>query len=233
MSAEPVRKDVLLGAEPVPGSRARTTRAGRPEETTAEPRPGAPLVERLDEERSSFGMWLFIVSEATLFALLFFAYYYLAQGPERRWLVEEPPALKFSLPMLGVLLLSSLVLHWGEQRVKKERRYGAGRLAIVVTMLLGAAFLVLSYFDYRHGFQHLLPTSNAYGSIFYTIVSLHLAHLLLGLLMLAYVLVLPPLEPTDRPPHRPYHAASMYWHFVDSVWVVIVTLLYVTPNLRN
>lgn len=232
MTVEPVGKDVLLRADPTPGRRARTAGPVAAQERIAEPRPGTPLVEHLDEERSSFGMWLFIISEATLFALLFFAYYYLAQGPERRWLVEEPPTLKFSLPMLGILLLSSVVLHWGEKRVKKGR-HGLGRIAVVVTMLLGGAFLVLSYFDYRHGFQHLLPTSNAYGSIFYTIVSLHLAHLLLGLLMLAYVLVLPSPEPNDRPPHKPYHAASMYWHFVDTVWLIIVTLLYVTPHLRN
>jgi heme/copper-type cytochrome/quinol oxidase subunit 3 len=44
--------------------------------------------------------------------------------------------------------------------------------------------------------------------------------------------VLPQLEPTERPPHRPLHNAALYWHFVDLVWVVIVGVLYGIPNLR-
>jgi len=190
-----------------------------------------PLVRRLDEERGVFGMWLFIVNEATLFASLFFAYYYLAGGPGEppRWSIEKPPALTFALPMLGVLLVSSGVLHLGERLLHQERP-AAARLALGGTLLLAAVFLVLTAFEYRDHFRHLLPTSNAYGSIFYAITSLHLAHLLLGVGMLAFVLVLPRYEPTRTPPHRAYHAAALYWHFVDAVWLLIVALLYVTPH---
>jgi heme/copper-type cytochrome/quinol oxidase subunit 3 len=80
--------------------------------------------------------------------------------------------------------------------------------------------------------KELLPQEDSYGSIFYTITSFHAAHLIIGWGILAYVLFQPSLEP-DRPPHRPLHSAAMYWHFVDAVWVVIVTLLYVVPNLRS
>ena len=191
---------------------------------------GAPLVAELDEERGTWAMWLFITSEAVIFGLLFFSYYYLAQGG--RWLSEEPPALKFALPMLGVLLLSSIVLHLGERQVKKAN-FGLARIFGGVTILLGGVFLVLTYFDYRDHLKHLWPTSNAYGSIFYTITSTHLAHLILGLLMLCYVVVLPPLRHNWRPPHKSFHNASLYWHFVDAVWLIIVILLYITPNLRT
>lgn len=189
-----------------------------------------PLVEKLDEKRAVTGTWLFILSEALLFLLLFFSYYYTAKG-QMRWRVEDPPSLKFVLPMLVILLTSSAVLHFGERQVKREN-YAAGRIAAGITILLGLVFLALSFFDYREEMKHLLPTSNAYGSNLYTITSLHLAHLFLGLMMLLYVMVLPRLEPTTRPPHKPYHCASLYWHFVDTVWVFIVTLLYVVPHLR-
>jgi heme/copper-type cytochrome/quinol oxidase subunit 3 len=52
----------------------------------------------------------------------------------------------------------------------------------------------------------------------------------LGVLMLAFVLFLPKLAETRKPPHRPLKNAALYWHFVDLVWVVIVGLLYVTPH---
>jgi heme/copper-type cytochrome/quinol oxidase subunit 3 len=79
----------------------------------------------------------------------------------------------------------------------------------------------------------LKPTTDAYGSIFYTITSLHGAHVALGLLMLLYVLVLPQIGPGQKPPHRSLHNASLYWHFVDAVWLFIVALLYVAPNLTR
>jgi heme/copper-type cytochrome/quinol oxidase subunit 3 len=50
--------------------------------------------------------------------------------------------------------------------------------------------------------------------------------------MLAYVLILPRVGRTDRPPHRAYSDVATYWHFVDGVWVFIVGLLYVLPNIR-
>jgi heme/copper-type cytochrome/quinol oxidase subunit 3 len=88
-------------------------------------------------------------------------------------------------------------------------------------------------FEYRDHLKTLKPTTDAYGSLFYTITSIHGLHVVLGLLMLGYVLVLPHIGPNaNKSPHRPLHTASLYWHFVDSVWVIIVTLLYVVPNVR-
>lgn len=197
---------------------------------TAEPRQHAgPPVRRIDDGRGTFGMALLITSEALLFGVLFFAYYYLESG-NPQWKVHEPPKLHYSLPMLAILLISSGVLHWGEKRVK-ERRYGAGKLAILGTVALGGTFLFLSYLEFAEHLQHLTPTTDSYGSIFYTIVSLHVFHLSMGLLMLLWVLFLPNWEPRQRTPHRPYHNAAMYWHFVDTVWIFIIILLYAIPNI--
>ena len=191
-----------------------------------------PPVRRVDDKRGSFGMALFITSEATLFAVMFFTYYYVEKGNVQRWSLEEPPKLHYALPQLAILLLSSVVLHWGEKQAKQEKR-GAARMGIFGTVLLGISFLALSAFDYSEHLLHLTPWSNAYGSIFYTIISLHVAHLSLGLLMLIWVSLLPRWEPALRSPHRPYHNVSLYWHFVDTVWVFIVALLYVAPNIYS
>lgn len=188
-----------------------------------------PPVRLVDDKRGTWGMGLLITTEATLFAVMFFSYYWLDKTASV-WRSEVPPKLHYALPMLAVLLTSSVILHWGEQQVKKSK-YGLGRLAVVGTIILGLGFLVLSYLDYAEHLQTLTPTTDSYGSIFYTIISLHVAHVILGLLMLTWLLILPRWEPALYTPHRPYHNVSMYWHFVDTVWIFIVALLFVAPNV--
>src|SRR5579884_4179629 len=175
-----------------------------------------PLVTTLDDRRGTAGMWLFILTEAALFILLFFSYFYLAQGGWR-WPLEEAPKLRLALPMLVVLWISSGVLHWGEKQVKAQR-YSRARAALVGTIVLGLVFLIMQAFEYMDHLKSLTPRTDVYGSVFYTITSFHAAHLILGLLMLIYALFLPAYEPVDRPPHRPYHNVALYWHFVDFIW---------------
>lgn len=184
----------------------------------------------IDDKRGSWGMWLTIATEAALFVIFFFAYYYLARGGPR-WLSVEPPKLKLAFIMLAVLLTSSVVLYWGEEQVKAGNHLLA-RLALIGTIVLGVAFLVLQFFEYKDHLKTLTPRTNAYGSIFYTITSFHAAHVFVGLLILLYVLFLPRYEPVTAPPHKAYHNGALYWHFVDTVWIVIVAMLYVAPNLR-
>jgi len=184
----------------------------------------------LDESRGSSGMKLFILTEAMLFVMMFVAYFFLAKGTVR-WQIEEAPSLSLTLPMLGILLLSSAVMDVAEKKVK-EHQYGHGRIAVLITMALGVLFLYLQTVEYRHELEHITPQVDSYGSIFFSITTLHGAHVAMGLLMLAYVMLLPQFEPTGRTPHRPLHNAALYWHFVDLVWVVIVTILYIVPNIR-
>lgn len=188
------------------------------------------IVPKLDDHRGSYGVMLFILTEAFLFIMLFTSYFYLAKGGWR-WLDEKPPALHYVIPMLAVLLGSSWVANWGEKKVK-ERNFRTARIALAITILMGLGFLALSAFDYEEHLKDVTPLTDAYGSIFYTIVTFHVAHVCLGLCMLIYVLIFPRLEPRQWPPYRPYHNAVMYWHFVDFVWVFIVAFLYVAPNIR-
>jgi cytochrome c oxidase subunit I len=179
----------------------------------------------IDRARGSAGMWLFIATEASLFVMLFFTYFYLGPYP-----AEDPPKLRLALPMLAILLSSSVILHWADKQVEKGA-IGRGRIGAVVTMALGVVFLVLQAFEYRNHLRELTPQSNAYGSIFYTMTGLHAAHVLLGLLMLGYVAVLPTVNGrSSKPPHHSFRNASRYWHFVDLVWVLIVGLVYVLPH---
>lgn len=186
----------------------------------------------LDDTRGVGGMLLFILTEASLFVMLFFSYFYLSRG-QPEWPVGAAPKLHWVVPMLVILLASSVVLYWGEHALKKTGSEDRARLAVWATVGLGALFLLLQFFEYRESLMTHRPTESAYASIFYTITSFHALHLVLGLLILGYVLWLPKIHELDRSPHRPLESASLYWHFVDLVWVFIVALLYVRPNLTR
>lgn len=193
-------------------------------QATAPPTHSRPL----ERGRGRWGMWLFIATEAMLFALLFFAYFYLgASRPE--WPPKEDPSYKYALILLGILLLSSAVLHWGERGIKQG---SAGRLkaGLGLTLLLGLAFLGVQMLEYRSHLKHLQPTTDAYGSIFYTITGFHLAHVLVGMLMLAFVFARALAGHFDRRRHLAVENASLYWHFVDVVWVCVVAVLYLSPH---
>ncbi|MGC4080797.1 MAG: cytochrome c oxidase subunit 3 [Vicinamibacterales bacterium] len=182
------------------------------------------------QDRGTWAMYLFIASEAMLFVSLFFAYYYLGHD-EPSW-PPEPPQYRLALVMLGVLAASSIVLHVGE-RAERAGRVGRARALVGGTAGLGLLFVALQVLEYREHLKTLRPATNAYGSIFYVITSVHGLHLLLGLSMLGYVLLLPEFGAAQRPPHGALHNAALYWHFVDVVWVVIVALVYLAPNMAR
>jgi heme/copper-type cytochrome/quinol oxidase subunit 3 len=184
----------------------------------------------IDQQRGINAMWLVILTEAMLFVCMFGAYYYLGSNKDR-WAQESPPELMFPFILLVILLGSSIVLHWGERQAKAER-FTAARIALWVTVLMGLVFMTIQAIEYGIQWKQLSIASDSYGSIFYTITSLHGAHVIVGLLMLGYVGIQPRFGATLRSPHKPYQTVALYWHFVDVVWIFIVALLYVTPHFQ-
>lgn len=185
----------------------------------------------IDQRRGICAMWAVIATEAMLFVCMFGAYYYLGNNKDR-WSLETPPHLKFPFILLAILLASSFVLGWGERRVK-AKEFSAGKIALWATVLMGLVFLGLQGLEYRDHWKELAPYSDSYGSIFYTITTLHAAHVIFGLMMLTYLGIMPRWGRTLRTPHKPYETIALYWHFVDAVWIFIVLLLYVIPNLQR
>jgi heme/copper-type cytochrome/quinol oxidase subunit 3 len=176
-------------------------------------------------------MWCVIATEFMLFVCMFGSYYYL--GTNRDWRnIETPPRLAYAFILLAILLLSSLVLGWGERQVKNGA-FGLARAALWITVGMGLVFLVLQCLEYVNHWKTLAPYSDTYGSIFYAITTLHAVHVIAGLLMLSYVGILPRYGETRGSPHRVYSTVALYWHFVDFVWILVVALLYVVPNLQG
>jgi heme/copper-type cytochrome/quinol oxidase subunit 3 len=185
----------------------------------------------IDQRRGIWGMGCTIATEAMLFVCMFGAYYYLGTNKDR-WTIEMPPSLKYPFILLAILLASSLVLNWGERAVAMHRVI-AGRIALWITVALGLIFLLLQAFEYRAHWFDLAPYSDSYGSIFYAITTLHAAHVIVGLMLLCYVGSLPFVGVSARSPHKAYKTISMYWHFVDVVWIFIVLLLYIIPHFQR
>lgn len=190
-------------------------------------RTGERFILPVDNLRGLFGMLILIATETCLFVSMFCAYFLLGNG-KYRWTIDQPPHLKFAFITLVVMLIASLVLRWGERMVAL-RRYTSARLAIGAAFLLGLLFLGLQSIAYIQHWKTLTPDTDSYGSIFYAIVFLHDVHIIVGLLMLAFVIFLPRYHPVSITPYRPYRIAAIYWYWLTIVLVFIVLILYVIP----
>ncbi len=184
--------------------------------------PEANRSSRVDAQM--LGMLLFIISEIMVFGAFFTAYFFIrvVQG-------DEWPAAGTELPKLvagvntAILISSSFTLHWAEHCIKHDNRPGfkAGMLA---TFLLGATFLFIQINEYIHvGFA---PHDHAQGTIFYGLTGLHGAHVFIGLVLLAMVTVRSFRGHYTPEHHRGMEVPGIYWHFVDLMWIVVFTTIY-------
>jgi heme/copper-type cytochrome/quinol oxidase subunit 3 len=191
---------------------------------------GAESIRNLpvDQSRGTGAMVWLIISEVMVFVGLFFSYFYLGHL-HSRWPPDSPPHLAIPIVDTCILVVSCLVLWWGQKTLTAERMT-RGRGALVVATLLGIAFLILSAIEYNMDVKTLEVTADAYSSIFYVIQEVHAAHLVLGVLMMLYVLALPAIGPSDRPPHRAYFNVALYWYFVTIAWIAVFCILFLSPR---
>ncbi|HEX7020360.1 MAG TPA: heme-copper oxidase subunit III [Gemmatimonadaceae bacterium] len=177
-----------------------------------------------------WGMVLFIMSEGAMFAYFLASYFYLGvANPSWPPAGTEKPKLALPLIMTALLVTSSIVLYLGEKSYENDKR-GAYRIGVIVTLALGIGFLLLQWREYHDKLQHVSPTEHAYESLFFTITSFHGAHVAIGLLILAWTLLRETTGWID--PDRPVaiHVSSLYWHFVDVVWLAIIVCIYLSPR---
>lgn len=176
-----------------------------------------------------WGMLLFCVSEVALFAYFLVSYAYL-RGAYVAFAANGGAHPSLGIPALLTVLLvgSSLVLRWGERGIERgdNRRLV---IALIVTILLGAAFLVTQGAEYARE-QHM-PQTDAYWSTFYAITGTHGAHVALGILMLAFNLMRAIRGHFSATRRLAIQNGALYWHTVDLVWLLILFALYLAPYL--
>jgi cytochrome c oxidase subunit III len=176
-------------------------------------------------EPQLLGMLLFIISEVMVFGAFFTAYFFIRVVANDPW-----PAHGTELPKLiagmntAVLLSSSVTMHWALESAKRGNRF-ALKAGILTTFLLGATFLFVQINEYVHiGFS---PADTAQGSIFYGLTGLHGAHVFIGLTLLAMVTVRAFKGHFTPEQHRGVEVPGIYWHFVDIMWVIVYTTVYI------
>lgn len=171
------------------------------------------------------GIGLFIGSEVMLFASFFVAYFMARFNiAENVW--PPPP---YHLPKLVtgintlVLVSSSFTVWFAEHSIKHGDRKGLVR-GLIATIMLGGTFLLIQMSEYATvGFN---PASKAFGSTFYALTGLHGFHVIVGLTLLCFCLIRSVKGDFSSRWATPLNATSVYWHFVDVVWVILYILVY-------
>ncbi len=173
----------------------------------------------------TLGMLLFIISEVMLFGAFFTAYFFIRIVSHDPW-----PAAGTKLPEAvagvntAILLSSSLTLHWALSSIKRGNRFGL-RAGMAATFLLGLTFLTIQINEYVHiGFA---PHTAAQASVFYALTGLHGIHVFIGLCLLLMVTVRAFRGHYSADAHQGMEVPGIYWHFVDIMWVVVYTTVYV------
>jgi cytochrome c oxidase subunit 3 len=169
-------------------------------------------------------MLLFIISEVMLFGAFFTAYFFIRVVNHDPW-----PAHGTELPKLvagvntAILVSSSFTMHWALEGARRGNR-AALKAGLFTTLLLGLTFLTVQINEYVHiGFA---PHDHAQGTIFYGLTGLHGAHVFVGLTLLTFATIRAFRGHFTEKEHRGVEVPGIYWHFVDVMWIVVYTTVY-------
>ena len=207
-------------------------------EATIPPGAQAPVFYETDEHHhdaggsTMLGFWLYLMSDCLIFAILFATYGVLggnyAAGPSPRDL--------FDLPLVALntaMLLFSSITYGFAMLTMVDGKRGQTQAWLFVTLLFGLAFLGIELYEFSnlihegHG-----PTQSAFLSSFFTLVGTHGLHVTFGSIWLVTLMVqvqLKGLIPANR---RRLMCLSMFWHFLDVIWIGVFTFVYLMGMLR-
>jgi cytochrome c oxidase subunit 3 len=178
-------------------------------------------------ESAKLGVWTFLATEVLLFGALFTAYTVFRMKYPDLFRAEHAKLDR----VLGavntvVLITSSFTVVLGVDAIRRgkarllEAYFGA-------TVLLAGVFLCVKYAEYTAKFHHgIYPRTNLFFSIYFMLTGLHGIHVLLGMGVLSYVVVLSRRGRFSERYHTPVEMSGLYWHFVDLVWIYLFPLLY-------
>ena len=177
-------------------------------------------------DRGKVGMACLILAESALFIIFVVAYvYYIGRsldGPTPREVLHLPVTATICL------LSSSYTVHAAVAALRRGSSLVAG-LWLLGTLLLGFIFLCFTAYEWYDliANKHLTIKTNLFGTTFYSLVGLHATHVIVGLLLLSiptFTGLIGKLKPRDR---VRLEVLSYYWHFVDAVWIVVLSTVYV------
>jgi cytochrome c oxidase subunit 3 len=182
------------------------------------------------------GMLLFLTSEVMFFGGLFAAYFSVRAQSPQGW---PPPPFSHDnpleiFPLVGpatiLLIISSFTCQFGIWAIRRNDRTGFIR-NIGVTVVLGIVFLIMQGLDYTIlASKGLSLDAGPFGTTYFTLTGFHGAHVLGGVVMLSVVLYRGMAGQFSARHHDAVEATSLYWHFVDIVWIALFSTLYLLPG---
>ena len=181
------------------------------------------------------GMWVFLLSEVMFFSSLIGAYIILRFAHPEQW--AEPNAV-LNVPLTGfntfMLICSSVTMVKAFAAIEHGDQAGL-RKWLIATIILGAAFVGIQVFEYMklagHGFvpnaaSYAAEGGPLYGSTFYTMTGFHGAHVTIGVLALIFTAVKAFRGKYSATDYGGVEIMGLYWHFVDLVWIILFTIVY-------
>ncbi|MDD5579350.1 MAG: cytochrome c oxidase subunit 3 [Methylobacter sp.] len=193
-----------------------------------------PLLEPLPVgsygKRSSgwWGLLALIVTEGSLFGYLLFSYFYLASQALEHWPPDGLP--KLAIPGINtIILLASSGFIWASERCLKNKKMRSSITLMAVAIILGTCFVMIQLREWSNKSYNM--ATNLYGSLYFTITGFHMAHVVVGVIILSLLLLWMILGYFDDKRYLPVTIGGFYWHFVDGVWLFVFTALYLTPYL--
>ena len=184
--------------------------------------PPANVSSRIDAR--ILGMLLFIGSEIMLFGSFFTAYFFIRVVNNDPW---PNPGDHLPVFVAGVntciLVTSSFTMHWALTSIKRGNRAGL-KAGLVLTFAMGLTFLLTQIAEYaRIGFS---PSDNAFATVFFSLTGLHGMHVFVGLMLLLFATIRSFRGHFSPDMHLGVELPGIYWHFVDVMWIVVYTTVY-------
>jgi cytochrome c oxidase subunit 3 len=190
-------------------------------------------------EASTLGMWVFLVTEIMFFGGMFMAYIVYRIAYPEAWVLGSHH-LNVTLGALntGVLICSSLTMALAVRSAQVSSRKGQ-IVNLVLTILFGATFLVVKFFEYKEKFEHhLVPgphfdmtlpdagQQQLFFSLYFMLTGVHAAHMVVGIGLMLVILTMAIRGRFSSEYYTPVEISGLYWHFVDIVWIFLFPLLY-------
>jgi cytochrome c oxidase subunit 3 len=176
--------------------------------------------------RGRVGMFCLIVAEAAIFTIFVIAYiFYLGKN-----VTGPTPQQVLELPIFNTicLLSSSLTIHFAERALERGQMVPF-KIFWFLTFALGVIFLTGTGLEWHRLIytSGLTISTNLFGTTYYSLVGLHAFHVIVGLLGLGLVMALALASKVQQEHAARVGVLGLYWHFVDAVWVVVFTVVYV------
>ena len=206
-------------------------------ETTAPPGATAPVAYEQEEHAHGdggtlLGFWLYLMSDCLIFAVLFATFGVLgrnyAAGPSGADLFD----LRLVAVNTGLLLLSSITYGFAMLEMDKDR-IGATLGWLAITGLFGAAFVGIELYEFAHLIHEgATPHRSAFLSSFFVLVGTHGLHVTFGIVWLVTLMVQVHQRGLIADNQRRLMCLSMFWHFLDVVWIGVFTFVYLMGAMR-